>query len=526
MSNRLDDEKECAVCVEPFNQSTRKKVSCVYCNYQVCKTCLKTYLENRLDCMNCKNEWNRSFLNENMTSTWYKKNYRDILKERYLDREKTMLQSAIPKAKEVEITRLYEKLVSEKKREIEQLALDIKNLNIECEAKCGMILGNNSSSFNEIEKPKFLKACPVENCRGFLSTQWKCELCDIKICKDCYEIKNDNHECNPETLETAKLIMKDSKPCPKCGFRICHLGGCKHMFCVSCKTCFDWETGKIQSKNSNPHYYEWMRTQGKTLEREQGDTPGNPRGNHCRFNIHAYQGIDQFNVNIHKSELKNVIDIHKIQDIYRFTEHISEIVLPSFMNDITYNNKLMDLRVKFLTKDIDEEKWKNELVKLSFHYECQREQYQLYDIVHNVIRDSVIKMFQGPKDLQRNLSEFEESYIQILSIIDYFNNEMKNLKRRFNSSTYHEITFNKNYNIKNNNYLSNNRRPHYYRRGTSILIKESISNYILLKAKKINEKKDPDEKKEKKKEKIIKKEIDYELSSSESESGEYEYESD
>ena len=41
-------------------------------------------------------------------------------------------------------------------------------------------------------------ACPNNDCRGYLSTQYKCELCILYTCHDCLEIighnKTDEHE--------------------------------------------------------------------------------------------------------------------------------------------------------------------------------------------------------------------------------------------------------------------------------------------------------------------------------------------
>ena len=51
------------------------------------------------------------------------------------------------------------------------------------------------------------RACPDENCRGFLSTQWKCGVCDMWTCPDCHQIKgmtkDAHHQCNPDDVATA-----------------------------------------------------------------------------------------------------------------------------------------------------------------------------------------------------------------------------------------------------------------------------------------------------------------------------------
>jgi len=114
------------------------------------------------------------------------------------------------------------------------------------------------------ERKAFIKPCPADGCRGFLSTKWICGLCNTVVCKDCHEIKGKkekldisslsspsnqedeeneenklrvvgnevpyeddfNHKCNPNNIETAKALQKETKGCPKCGIRIFKIDGC------------------------------------------------------------------------------------------------------------------------------------------------------------------------------------------------------------------------------------------------------------------------------------------------------------
>ena len=110
------------------------------------------------------------------------------------------------------------------------------------------------------------RKCPDENCRGFLSTQWKCGLCEKWACPECHVIKGDtrdaDHTCDPDTLATAQLLSKDTKPCPKCSTPIHKIEGCDQMWCTQCHTGFSWKRGTIENRVHNPHYYEWQRLNG------------------------------------------------------------------------------------------------------------------------------------------------------------------------------------------------------------------------------------------------------------------------
>ena len=90
--------------------------------------------------------------------------------------------------------------------------------------------GLNEEDVQERVKRKFVQKCQKEGCRGFLSSQWKCGICEEWTCKDCLEVigpdKNVNHICKKENLESAKLIKKETRPCPKCATPIFKINGC------------------------------------------------------------------------------------------------------------------------------------------------------------------------------------------------------------------------------------------------------------------------------------------------------------
>jgi len=134
----------------------------------------------------------------------------------------------------------------------------------------------NKYSDTIVERPKknlFVRKCPLGNCKGFLNGRFHCELCQKNTCKACNEEKGPGHECDPEAVETMKLLAADTKPCPKCGCMIYRSSGCLQMWCIECHTAFDWNTGEIETKViHNPHYYEYQRRNG-TLQRNPGDVP-------------------------------------------------------------------------------------------------------------------------------------------------------------------------------------------------------------------------------------------------------------
>ena len=109
-------------------------------------------------------------------------------------------------------------------------------------------------------------ACPHDNCRGFLSSQYKCELCEMFTCPHCLEVigvsKDIPHTCNPDSVASAEFIKKDTKPCPQCGTRIHKIQGCNQMWCTQCHVAFNYDTGKIDTgRVHNPEYYRYLQQQ-------------------------------------------------------------------------------------------------------------------------------------------------------------------------------------------------------------------------------------------------------------------------
>ena len=103
-----------------------------------------------------------------------------------------------------------EKYIGEIK-EIDILIENLQNKRKHIQIKMNNIYNKKSDVIRKV----FIRACPEEKCRGFLSSQWKCGLCENFTCSECHVVKGLNrdsqHICNPDDLATAKLLEKDTK---------------------------------------------------------------------------------------------------------------------------------------------------------------------------------------------------------------------------------------------------------------------------------------------------------------------------
>ena len=225
---------ECQICCEKFNKSTHFKVNCNYCQFKNCRECFQKYLiDTTLDphCMNCKKVFLHDFLAENCTATFINKTLKTHREHVLFDREKALMPMS---QNDVVLTRErceHEKNIRKLLDEKNELSRRLRKLNTDLVlARDDMytidrILSGQYSVNTEVKK--FVRKCPMEDCRGFLSTQWKCGTCEVNICKNCNEVKDILHvECDPDKVKTMELINKDTKPCPKCGTMIHKLSGC------------------------------------------------------------------------------------------------------------------------------------------------------------------------------------------------------------------------------------------------------------------------------------------------------------
>jgi len=239
---------ECIICCEKFNKSGRKIIACPHCLVDTCIHCIKRYLiETYGDpkCMHCKVGWNNDYIRNTFPTSWLSKEYKEHREQLLFDLEKAQMPNT---QNYVEATRQRNTIVKlladmniaaqEAKKEFNRIILvqqDQTNLLRQMDyflsgrrAANPLLdhIGGNSLTEDKIEKRHFILSCPVNDCRGFLSTGWKCGVCETNICKDCHIplLKNDNlsiqdvkkeHVCDPNLKSSVQLLKQDSRPCPQ-----------------------------------------------------------------------------------------------------------------------------------------------------------------------------------------------------------------------------------------------------------------------------------------------------------------------
>ena len=303
--------------------------------------------------MNCRVPWNREFLDLHVSKSWREGALKEHRAAFLFDRERSMLPATQP-AVEVELQkRAYAAeipdLVTKYHSLKEELAATQAAL---CRRQFFIRWGHHigSEPTPEKEKRKFVAACPSD-CRGFLSTAYKCGTCQVQYCADCREPKPtysapedaEVHTCNPALVATIAAIVKDSKPCPNCGTAISKVSGCDQMYCTSCDTAYSYETGKITTGViHNPHYFERMKALHGQVPPQTGGQAGACNG---------WPNFHHLPVPIRDNELA--------RNLFRLAQHTEHVSLPRYASASAAENT--DLRVRYLLKELDEEGLKRAL---------------------------------------------------------------------------------------------------------------------------------------------------------------------
>jgi hypothetical protein len=275
---------ECIVCCEKYNRSTHIPIACQACGFEACRQCHSTFIldpANQIpNCMECHKEMPREFLVENFTQKFVTQDWKKHRETVMFQKEKALLptrQRVAELVRRKDVLRDEEAVLAAKIAELEaqRRTIATEKQRIDHRIRVGPAAdAEGGAAAGGAQRAAFVRPCPntEANCRGFLSTQWKCNLCNMWACKDCHEIKgaeqDTEHTCHPDNLASAKLIDAETRGCPKCGARVFKISGCNQMFCTACNDCaFDWVTGRIETVIHNPHYYEFQR------QRNAGQAP-------------------------------------------------------------------------------------------------------------------------------------------------------------------------------------------------------------------------------------------------------------
>jgi hypothetical protein len=458
---------DCNICVTKITK-LRPLIKCPYCDCQVCRKCYQEYCLSKLQsiCMNnqCKHTHEHEFFIDNVTKTFYKNEWQTAIKKNLFDEQEAKffntqlyishhnsltneiiksIKERDPLSTQMDIFNIkkltddeksdlddikYRKLVKERIRHLDNI---IRRNKIEL----GRMKYNRNWTPNNINQiddekkeqvPIVIMSCIKDNCRGLVNSKYICDLCKTNYCKDCRTIKNDNHICKKEDLDTVQYLKKETKPCPKCKVPISKKNGCNQMWCVGCHTSFDWASGQIITKGPfhNPEYYAYLRKTHPNgiIRRNDGDIPCNNDNNHI-ITIHEVRDIIK---NIHK-EKERYLHVNEIEILQRRLLHFDDIIRRKYYYELD-EIKMRELRINYLLNKINKDKFIQQIVLMNRKSQQNRDYYNIIDMIvrstNDVIRFNI-----------RNTNYKSIILTQTQIIADLANEAFTKIDKRWNSSS-------------------------------------------------------------------------------------------
>jgi len=387
-----------------------------------------------------------------MNASWVQKEYKEHRKKLLLDREISKIPDTIPMAERTMICREIdterEKIRQERLR-LNATIRELQHKETQCLARIRDI-HNHKDDGNH--RRKFIMPCQNDDCRGFISNSYKCELCKMFTCPTCHELlgpaKDGNHVCNEENVKSVEAIRENTKPCPKCGTRIQKIDGCDQMWCPQDNVAFSWRTGQIDTGLvHNPHYYEYQR------RLNDGRVPRNPGDNPCNQMCSQTDllRVKRTIIDILELKIKNTINWdykhlakEAIIDIGLITKWITSLwwivqqtirnrqyVGREFIN--TFERELTRIRVRYINKDISKEQLAKLILTADKTRAKEQAKIQIYDLTMEVSKEhfNTLVGFKNEnlativlKELVIRVCEFCEN---IQSVLQYFNEEMRKI---------------------------------------------------------------------------------------------------
>ena len=412
--NAGDAGDECMICMDPFNKGRRSKIECPGCQKGCCASCFRRHLllssSTDPECAGCKHKLSLEFVAENTPKVFHNTEYRKKRARDLLSQERSLLPAT-------QLLVVDERERKARQDQIWELMDESKYLRFRLKEIQGEIaelqLRTHEGKQEKKERKRFIMGCPVAECRGFLSQGWKCGTCGTHVCSKCRvpkEEKNDDaHVCKEGDIATAKLLAKETKPCPNCAVPIFKISGCDQMWCIECKTPFSWRTGlPVTGVIHNPHFYQWQRTNNGGVAPRRGE----------RYDCGGMPWIRTLRYIIRERNY----DFPRWEECHRSVGHVRGVVMPRYPQRVGVEDH-SDLRLKFLLKDIDEDEWLTQLRRRQKKVEKNQEVHNILDMYTVTLTDL----------FQRFATDHFDVHVEAAALREYVNHQLENISRRYSN---------------------------------------------------------------------------------------------
>lgn len=389
------DTFDCDICVRTLKINTRnKKIECDKCNYITCNGCQKKY--EKPYCMNCNNEFSKVQIEDLLGKVFVNKYIIDKKIKELVEKEKLLIPYSDVLLKYKKAIELDKKLLR-KGQKITQIRLERPTVSEDAVS----IIGTRN--------------CTDPKCKGTLKfdKELNCFICKKIYCKNCFEIKENEHNCDPKILESIENIYSTTKPCPKCNTLIYKTEGCNSMHCTYCNTFFDWVTKVIMKTSSNHHYRHNIRNfiQRNNLDGETGNENFNnvdcilpnedPQIPLQELKRKLLQSVD-----LDETYINQVIN-YLYDDCEKIRKYFFEEIRTMRVKYIEYKD---DLRIRYMENDLSENYWGKLLYNKYKDYTQKEKEIEIISYYLNCIDYLQSKIYNNEFDSSKIVDTVIELY--------------------------------------------------------------------------------------------------------------------
>jgi hypothetical protein len=391
---------ECVICCDGFNKTVRQPIRCPFCSDMCCYKCYRTYFSESPDahCMFCKKVWTRSTLMDLFPASYIAGDLRTHQANIILQQQKCLLPDTQPLVQMELARRMVDSDLQTVQKQRDQLMTQLRELShrefrlkrqLEVniyEQHC--MQGEEAATS---KKPRYLRACAFEGCKGFVDEEWVCGTCKRTTCKRCLASVSEGHICLEENVASAAVILQISRPCPSCGVAINKMEGCDMMWCTYCNTPFGWKDGKIITTGNihNPHYFQYI----EQLQARKGQAglveEGRRQRPNCEGMLPQYHSLFATLTRYDASESMKLV----VRNSYNITSELLDYKINRLRYKARVNEERMARkRTLLLMNEITEEQFKAALIKDQISREKAGEFRDLYTAYADAARDLLVRI--------------------------------------------------------------------------------------------------------------------------------------
>ena len=393
--------------------AVNKFVECPHCAFKACLNCCKYFIlhSNASECMSCKKVWNDDFVDLVFPKAFRKKELKKHRESIMFERQEAMFGETLELIKRnKKAEKIFDKIdeLTAQIRKYERELIELRN--------------NTSPSQESKEKIIVVKKCPKTDCQGYLDSDSTCAICNTVLCCKCEKIKLEEHECNKDDVETVKLKKKITKPCPTCSRPTFKCSGCPQVWCPPpCNsgkgTAWNFNTGEIdKGAVHSPDYYDYMRKNNGGIV---------PAQNACRRQDEIpeiwslYEQIDP-------------VEFTKLTNIHRFFVDLQNYRMNKYLeNHQGEFQRNLDLRMKYLTNEVNKENYKKTLFARNKKENKNRTIYQNLDMLYKVGTDIFNQFKYHPTYNRIGYFNTDKTFQELENIRLYYNETIRKTKDRY-----------------------------------------------------------------------------------------------